>query len=129
MNTSAVTTVLIVEDDLKLNAAYERLLESAGHHVASMYNGREALDYIRAHGDPDVILLDMRMPVMDGLEFLREYRPLDHPRTAVVVFSEQDTRSQVDEAYSLGITHYVLKARANSGTLLKIISSSLASRA
>lgn len=121
--------ILVVEDDPKLSAAYGSLLKSAGYTVHAVYNGREALEYIRSQGDPEMVLLDMRMPVMSGIEFLREYQPLTHSRTAVVVFSDDDSRTQVDEAYKLGVTHYILKARANSAMLTKLIGCSLASLA
>lgn len=115
------TSVLIVEDDSALNDAYVMILGGQDYTVRRAYNGKEALDDIAKDGDPDVILLDLRMPVLDGIGFLREYHPSDHPGTTIVVFSNYDAHKDIDEAYSLGVERYVLKARAAPKDLLHLI--------
>src|SRR5689334_11479746 len=64
--------VLIVEDDADLREMMAQLLTMEGFASTAVANGREALDYLRDGGRPNVILLDLMMPVMDGWEFLRE---------------------------------------------------------
>ena len=113
--------VLIVEDDTDLNSAYQLILSSAGHNIMSAENGRDALDVVKKQGDPDIILLDLRMPVMDGIEFLKSYHAPKHPDTTIVVFSNYDAQKEVDEAYRLGAHRYVLKARAAPKELLRIV--------
>ena len=66
-------TVLLVEDDLKNRDMMARTLEKAGWQVSEAGNGREALDHL-AIKLPDLILLDLMMPVMDGFSFLAEMR-------------------------------------------------------
>lgn len=62
--------ILIVEDDRDIRKNLARLLESEGYEVASAENGQVALDYLkRVTKLPDVILLDLMMPVMDGFQF------------------------------------------------------------
>ena len=117
--------ILIVEDDTDLNNAYQMILASAGYDILTAYNGEEALDMIENKGDPDVILLDLRMPVMDGIEFLKKYDAPNHKNTFVVVFSNYDAQKEVDEAYSLGADRYVLKARAAPKELLRIVQDAL----
>ena len=75
MTSSAVShcPVLIVEDDADLREMMAQLLSLEGFRTATVANGREAIEYLHgADGEkPDVILLDLMMPVMDGWEFRR----------------------------------------------------------
>jgi CheY-like chemotaxis protein len=63
--------VLIVEDDADLRDMMAQLLNLEGINAATVANGREALEYLQESDRPDVILLDLMMPVMDGWEFRR----------------------------------------------------------
>src|SRR5438128_8871587 len=63
--------VLIVEDDADLRDMMAQLLTIEGFSATTVANGREALDYLTRGDRPDVILLDLMMPVMDGWEFRR----------------------------------------------------------
>ena len=63
-------TVLVVEDDFNIRETLRDALEIDGYQVVTADNGREALDKIHAGPKPDLILLDMMMPVMSGREFL-----------------------------------------------------------
>jgi CheY-like chemotaxis protein len=122
-------TILVVEDDVALNDAYKAILSSAGYRVETSFNGQEALDMLEDKKlVPSVILLDLRMPVLDGVGFLREYKPKQHPETTVVVFSNYDAHSDIDEAYELGVERYVLKARAAPKDLLHLVAGILAEK-
>jgi CheY-like chemotaxis protein len=114
-------TILIVEDDAALNEAYKTILEIAQYNVFSALNGEEALEITKQH-TPDLIFLDLRMPVMDGIEFLKAYEPKkNNPNAHIIVFSNYDMQAEVDEAYDLGADRYVLKALASPNDLLKIV--------
>lgn len=69
-----MTTVLIVDDDPDIRDTMSSLLEEEGHDVWTARHGRDALDHIDTRGAPDLILLDLLMPVMDGIEFITELR-------------------------------------------------------
>ena len=117
-------SVLIVEDDEALNEAYSMILETAGYDIERAKNGEQAIEKLSdMPKQPDVILLDLRMPVLDGIGFLKQYQPEKHPETVVVVFSNYDSHADIDEAYKLGAHRYVLKARAAPKELLRLVES------
>ena len=78
-------TVLVVDDDAPLMEGLLELLEEEGCTVVSAPNGREALDRLREGLRPDVILLDLVMPVMNGWEFRREQLANDNLKSIPVV--------------------------------------------
>lgn len=119
-------SVLIVEDDADLREAYVMILESEGIPVMAAENGKVALETIEKNGHPGVIFLDLRMPVMDGIEFLKAYDAPSHPDTEIVVFSNYDAKNEIDAAYELGAERYVLKARAAPKELIRIAKTVLA---
>jgi signal transduction histidine kinase len=71
---STATRLLLVEDDASIRLALSDMLEDEGFAVTTAVNGREALDELRQSTPPDVIVLDLMMPVMDGWEFRVEQR-------------------------------------------------------
>jgi CheY-like chemotaxis protein len=83
--------VLIVEDDDDLREMMAQLLSLEGFQAAAVANGLEALEYLQQGVAPDLILLDMMMPVMDGWEF-RRHQKADPTmaRVPVVVLSALD---------------------------------------
>jgi CheY-like chemotaxis protein len=119
-------SILIVEDENALNQAYQIILRQAGYTVVSAYDGEDALTKAANH-TPDLILLDLRMPHMDGLNFLRHYNLREqHPDVKVIVFSNYDIQQDIDEAYDQGADRYILKAWASPKELLKIVQDTLA---
>lgn len=117
--------ILIVEDEKNLAAAYQTILEKHGYEVLLAYNGQEALDVV-AKGTPDLILLDMKMPKMGGLDFLRELDKLGvDSKERVIVFSNQDAESDIEEAFRLGAKRYLLKSWASPGDLVKVVEEAL----
>jgi len=64
--------VLVVEDDAELREMMAQMLMLEGLPTSTAVNGREALEYLQGDDKPDVILLDLMMPVMDGWEFRRQ---------------------------------------------------------
>jgi CheY-like chemotaxis protein len=64
---AAMKTILIVDDDRNLRRLYKEELEAEGYQIALAANGREALDFVSREA-PDLVVMDVRMPEMDGLE-------------------------------------------------------------
>jgi two-component system response regulator VicR len=117
--------VLLVEDDAAINDAFSILLHKEGYRVETTFNGQEALEKLKTF-QPDVILLDLLMPVMDGKQFLQAF---DNPaQIPVIVFSNIDSKSEVQEALSLGATRYMLKAWASQKQLVQVINEAIGSQ-
>lgn len=117
--------ILIVEDEKPLNEAYQAILKKEGYEVSPAYDGEEALD-LAANKEPDLILLDLRMPHIGGIEFLKKYElQKKHPKVKVIVFSNLDTQTEIDEAYKLGAKKYMLKAWASPKELAKLVKETL----
>ena len=117
--------ILIVEDEQTLNEAYQMILQKSGYTVFAAFDGQEALD-VAAQANPRLILLDLRMPRMDGIEFLRNYNLTEkHPDVKVIVFSNYDMQKEIDEAYRLGAERYILKAWASPKELLQVVENTL----
>ncbi len=121
--------ILIVEDEQALNEAYQIILRKAGYAVSVAYDGREALE-LTEQLEPDLILLDLRMPRVSGIEFLRSYQlSAKHPGVKVIVFSNLDTQKEIDEAYALGAEKYMLKAWASPKELVRLVQETLEAKA
>ena len=70
--TRKTSKILVVDDDDAILRSLRELLESEGYGVETAHNGREALDKLARMEPPRLILLDLKMPVMDGWQFLSE---------------------------------------------------------
>lgn len=94
---SAARDVLVVEDDPDLSDLLAMILADAGYPVRRAHDGAEALARV-AEAMPALVLLDMRMPVMNGWEFAREFRAR-HGRAApiVVVTAAENARLRAEE--------------------------------
>jgi two-component system, chemotaxis family, chemotaxis protein CheY len=84
--TPARRRILIVDDDESIRQFIEMALADRGYEIVTAEHGRAALERIAAH-PPDLILLDMRMPVMDGWAFARAYQKTPGEHAPVVVLT------------------------------------------
>jgi DNA-binding NtrC family response regulator len=106
-------TILFVEDDLRYRERNRRNLEIEGYNLLTASNGGEALE-ILAREDIDLVLTDIKMPGMDGLELIRRIRNSEEPNVdgdvpIVVLSSIDDSRTVRDAMRSRGAEDYVLK--------------------
>ena len=112
--------ILLVDDDRK---DVELTLSALGKHnlvneVVVARDGEEALDYLyrrgqfamRRNGNPAVVLLDLKMPKVDGIEVLKQMKSDEHLKTVPVVVLTSSRESQdLEECYKLGVNAYVVK--------------------
>jgi two-component system chemotaxis response regulator CheY len=78
--------ILVVEDDDSIRDLVDLVLSGAGYEVLTATDGAAALQVVRT-ARPDLVLLDMRMPIMDGWEFARRYRARPEPHAPIVVLT------------------------------------------
>jgi len=101
-------TVLVVDDSFEIQRYLRALLELDSYRVVTASSGYEALQRLRHGYTPDVVLLDMQMPRMDGLETLRRLQVF-LPKPRVIMCSGVDDPNKIHEALSLGAHSYLLK--------------------
>ena len=100
-------TVLIVEDDPSILRGLQMNLGLEGFRTICAHDGEEALTMARSH-KPDVILLDLMLPRLGGLEVIKQLR-VDDPDTPLIVLSAKDQEGDKVLALSLGADDYVTK--------------------
>lgn len=106
--TKKLPRILLVEDDDIIREIYTMKLELEGFPVMAAENGEIALG-LAAEFKPDIILLDMMMPVMGGLDFMRLWRQRGD-NAEVIVFSNISAPGQMNEVLGLGATDYWVKS-------------------
>jgi len=117
--------VLIIEDNNVLATVYGSTLSQAGFQVAVASDGQTGLDQL-AKFSPDLVVLDLMLPKVDGLEVLRRIRA-DEARASlpVIVFSNSYTSDRTREVWNAGATQVLVKASCPPKQLLQIVGTSL----
>lgn len=105
--------ILIAEDEKPLSGALDHKLTREGYIVTIASDGEEALSMARTK-QFDLILLDIIMPKMDGMKFLKELKASDsiNKDTKVVVLSNLGQEEEIKKAKELGATDYLVKANS-----------------
>lgn len=115
----APASVLVVEDDEFISMIYEKKLSTEGYDVRVAKDGEEALRMMRERR-PDLVLLDILMPVKDGLETLREMRKDGElGGIKVVILSNLSQEEEKNWAKSLGAMDYLVKSNLSVQDLAK----------
>jgi two-component system response regulator MprA len=110
--------VLVVDDEPTLRDALERALRAEGYHVSTAADGGAALERM-ASDRPDLVVLDVLMPVMDGLEVARSLRAAGD-RTPILVLTARDSVSDRVEGLDAGADDYLVKPFALDELLARI---------
>lgn len=113
--------VLIVEDEMMLREAYAQILTMKGYKVSTASDGVEGLEQLEKV-KPDLVLLDILMPRMDGLELLKHANVKQkYPKTKVLAFSNLSNASQVSEMVKNGADRHVLKSSVSPSQLVSLV--------
>ncbi len=104
--------ILLIEDDkieiMKFNRVISKI--ETKHSVKEVNNGEEALEYLENNSLPDIILLDLNMPKMSGIEFLTNLKQHDtYKYIPTIILSTSDNPKDMMECYRIGIAGYMVK--------------------
>ena len=112
--------VLIVDDDKFLLDMYTIKFEESGYEAIAAFGSVDALNKLKAGLAPDVILLDVVMPVMDGFEFLEKVKKEGiAPEAKIIVLSNLGQQSDIERGQKLGAVGYIVKASATPSEVMK----------
>lgn len=111
--------IIIAEDEPVLIEMYKLYFERAGYEVLKANNGRECIDFVKKE-KPDIILLDILMPRVDGWEVLKQLKT--NPETKqipILVFSNLGQTQEIQKGLDLGADDYVVKSNMTPKELLE----------
>lgn len=114
--------ILLVEDDRSIREAVQSVLEDEGYGVIQAENGRDALDRLRAGALPDLVVLDLRMPVMDGWEFRAAQKNDPNLAGIPVLAVSADGSAKAEAIAADGYLRKPLSARTLLDTVARILS-------
>lgn len=104
-------TVLYIEDYPVVQQIYIDVLTKEGFDVTVASDGKEAIDLVRDH-EYDVILVDLLLPQVNGIDFLKAYRkdhPKDKDKALVIVLTDFDSEHSIKDVKDLDVEHYWIK--------------------
>ena len=105
-----MTKIAIIEDDPTISQMYRLKFEADGFDVRMASNGKIGVELVKTF-KPDIILLDIQMPEMDGAEALKHIRADSHSKdTPVIILTNLGEEEAPSEMRSLGISSYIVKA-------------------
>ncbi|MDP2650333.1 MAG: response regulator [bacterium] len=125
-NTQAKNRVLIVEDDSFLSDLLANKFATGEFDMTYAASGKQALEIIGEDPTPDLILLDIRLPDMDGYEVLQAMK--QNPKTAavpVIVFSNFGAESDIAKSKELGALRHLVKVNVSLSQLTEIVKNEL----
>jgi DNA-binding response OmpR family regulator len=114
--------ILVVDDDDDLAETVREVLRDAGYAVATVRHGAAALELVR-HISPDLILLDLTMPIMDGWSFVSQYRRIAKQGARIVLLTANPHAADI--AGSLGADGFITKP-FDVGRLVMLVGRQLA---
>jgi DNA-binding response OmpR family regulator len=99
--------ILVIDDEPGIRDLLDTLLSEKGHDVILADTGEKGLEVFR-RARPDVVVLDLKMPGMDGLTVLQQVRR-DNPKQPVIILTGAGTPESEEQVRKLGVTEYVEK--------------------
>ncbi len=114
-------TILLVDDSSTILMSLSDILGKAGYHVEEATNGAKAIDKLNSGVRPSLVITDINMPVMNGIEFIQAARKLSATRfTPILVLTTESQQKRRDEAKASGATGWLVKP-VTGADLLNVI--------
>ncbi|HEX8932188.1 MAG TPA: response regulator [Patescibacteria group bacterium] len=123
--------ILIAEDDFFIRDIYNQLFSTGGYHVDVAIDGEDALQKIKGNPNPyDMILLDIMMPKVSGLDVLKQIRTMTAPvkDTAVFILTNLGQQNIIEEAFKIGMDGYIIKSQMTPPQILAEINTFLTNK-
>lgn len=114
--------ILVVDDEVKICGIIQKVLSQEGYHILTAFSGEEALKKLKKT-PVDLILVDLKMPAMDGLEMLKQARAIQKNLRAVLL-TAYGTASSARDAMALGVYDFLTKPFDNQ-LLKKVVKEAL----
>jgi DNA-binding response OmpR family regulator len=113
--------ILFIEDDPLINKIYSTRLKADGHEVFTAENGEEGLK-IAMDNNPDIVILDVMMPRVDGFEVLEKLRDDDRFKLKpIIMYSNLNNEEEIKRAKQMGVTEFVIKANLSPTQMVEKI--------
>ena len=120
---------LIAEDDFFIRDIYTKVFSSAGYEVIAAIDGEDALAKLKEH-QFDLIILDIMMPKVSGLDVLRQLRAMPTPvkDTSVFILSNLGQQNVIEEAFKIGMDGYIIKSQMTPQQIVEEVSTYFANK-
>lgn len=112
--------ILVVEDDPVLREVYKTILSTQPYICDTAMNGKEALEKCQTNSY-DLILLDLMMPVMNGIGFLENYKDIDTMKSKIIILSNLSSGKEIERVREIGVLKSLVKSDLSPSQLIGAI--------
>lgn len=112
--------ILLVEDETILRETYQTILSTQPYQCDFAANGKIALEKCKKQ-HYDLILLDIMMPVMSGIDFLENYQQLGEKKSKIIILSNLSSGKEIERALELGVEKNIVKSNLSPRELISTI--------
>ena len=115
-------TIMIVEDDIFVMDIYQMKVSQEGFKVVTAENGREAIKKLESGAKPDLLLLDILMPYMDGLTFLKKKNQNEKwKQIPTILLTNLSQKEEIEAGFELGAKDYIIKSHFTPSEVMEKI--------
>jgi two-component system chemotaxis response regulator CheY len=121
--------IMLVDDDNFLLEMYARKFANSGFEIISATSGEDAINQLMNTQDLDVLMFDIVMPEMDGIDLLKKVKEENlAPKALKIVLSNQGQQVEIEKAEGIGVDGYIVKALHTPSEVVKKVSEIIANK-